>query len=457
MMDSVDFAGKRVLVASLLPDTGHLTPLFQIAEALEKRGAEVLAIVPSEAKNVAGRFAIRTEYLGEVISGQAKIALKNYSQAGEMSRLFFRGPLYTQRYMIPLQAGGLQKFLELVDRALNFSPDVIIADNHLFAEEYRELAYRLNCQLILNYSKGSHYAWQDQTLWFKNQNRLFLESRRFIKRIIPKIHYKIEKLFFSHKLAKRKALNRFVIQSRASYQYKTESQINETTITTGTALLEKKYLGKKIRSMPSSIRIFGPIGPQDVWNKDQELLEWLDAEGEAAVVYIATGTMVSPPQKVIQNLVDALVGRGVRVLIATRDCPFDLAGDEEHGVLWKPWVPQSAVLSHPSVIGFATHAGSTSIQEALWFGKPVLCLPVLWDQFYFAWLAEQLGFGIWADGRGSPFMSIEQRVDRLLSDPSLKEKAEDLSRELRSQAGIESILEYIFSLILDRPEQLSST
>jgi UDP:flavonoid glycosyltransferase YjiC (YdhE family) len=133
-MDSIDFAGKRVLLASLLPDTGHLNSLFQIAGALEERGAKAYPIAPDEAKNVVGRFAIGAEYLGEVISGQGKVALTNYSQAGELSRLFIRGPLVTRKYIIPLKANGLKKFNELVDNTLKFSPDLVFGDTHLFEE-----------------------------------------------------------------------------------------------------------------------------------------------------------------------------------------------------------------------------------------------------------------------------------------------------------------------------------
>ena len=95
-MDSIDFAGKRVLLASLLPDTGHLNPLFQIAGALEERDAKAYSIALDEAKNVVGRFAIGAEYLEEIIPGQGKVALT---------------------------ANGLKKFNELVDKTLKFSPD----------------------------------------------------------------------------------------------------------------------------------------------------------------------------------------------------------------------------------------------------------------------------------------------------------------------------------------------
>ena len=45
------------------------------------------------------------------------------------------------------------------------------------------------------------------------------------------------------------------------------------------------------------------------------------------------------------------------------------------------WAPQNDVLGHSSVKAFVTHAGSNSVYEAAFHGKPVVCIPVMGDQF----------------------------------------------------------------------------
>ncbi len=45
------------------------------------------------------------------------------------------------------------------------------------------------------------------------------------------------------------------------------------------------------------------------------------------------------------------------------------------------WAPQNNVLGDPAVKAFVTHAGSNSIYEAAYHGKPVVCIPLLADQF----------------------------------------------------------------------------
>lgn len=447
-MDSLDFAGKRVLLASLLPDTGHLTPLLQIAAELKKRGAEVFASVPIEAQILVNRFNIDAKYLGPVIPDGGKAALLNYSRAGEFSRLFIRGPVFTQNYITPLTANGLERFGDLVDEALEFSPDLILADTHLFSDEYRELAHRTGSKLILNYSKGSHYYSQDESLWLNGKGLSNGRFRTWARSLASASHYKLNRLLFPSRLARMLSQTKAVKATRSGYQLKTENEHNVTTIAAGTAELERQYVGDRIRLLPEQTRIFGPINPESPWGSDDDLREWLNSQSDNAVVYIAFGTMVAPSERILRSLVHALLNKNFKILMATKERPrfLDDVADFK-SVVWKSWVPQPAVLSHPAVFAFASHSGATSVQEALWFGKPMLCLPVLWDQPYFAWLAEELGYGVWADGVIKGKLPLRQSVEKLASNVSLSETAKRLSEELRGQKGLQCIVAEIHRLL----------
>ena len=70
-----------------------------------------------------------------------------------------------------------------------------------------------------------------------------------------------------------------------------------------------------------------------------------------------------------------------------QDCSLDNAGNISQDSLAATnikiinWAPQNDVLGDPAVKVFVTHAGSNSIYEAAYHGKPVVCIPLLADQF----------------------------------------------------------------------------
>lgn len=49
-------------------------------------------------------------------------------------------------------------------------------------------------------------------------------------------------------------------------------------------------------------------------------------------------------------------------------------------VLIRSWVPQSDVLAHNRTIGFISHSGLLSTQEAVWHNVPIISVPFLADQ-----------------------------------------------------------------------------
>ncbi|CAN8237191.1 unnamed protein product [Cochlearia groenlandica] len=88
------------------------------------------------------------------------------------------------------------------------------------------------------------------------------------------------------------------------------------------------------------------------------------------------------------------------------------------------WAPQQNVLAHRATGGFLTHNGWNSTLESICVGVPMICLPLVWDQWLNARsVSEVWRIGIHLEGcieRGD----IERAVRRLMVEPEGEEIGE---------------------------------
>lgn len=50
-------------------------------------------------------------------------------------------------------------------------------------------------------------------------------------------------------------------------------------------------------------------------------------------------------------------------------------------VIIRAWLPQQDLMAHKNTILFITHGGTLGLQEAVWYGVPILGIPIFGDQF----------------------------------------------------------------------------
>ena len=78
------------------------------------------------------------------------------------------------------------------------------------------------------------------------------------------------------------------------------------------------------------------------------------------------------------------------------------------------FLPQTSILPHVDAV--ITHGGNNTVTEALYFGKPMVLLPVFWDQYDNAQRMHETGFGIRLDTYGHDPAELPAAVERLLGD-----------------------------------------
>ncbi|KAK4433938.1 Beta-D-glucosyl crocetin beta-1,6-glucosyltransferase [Sesamum alatum] len=177
---------------------------------------------------------------------------------------------------------------------------------------------------------------------------------------------------------------------------------------------------------------------------DSWIMNWLSTKSKSSTLYISFGSENYFSKEQIQEIAKGLelskvnfiwvarspAGRDdiINVEEALPEGFLDWA--KERGVLVQEWAPQAAILASPAVGGFMSHCGWNSIVETVYFGVPVVAVPLKLDQPLHSRLVVEAGFGVEVvrdengkfDGEG---------VGRAIDEVMLGESGETLRRRVR--------------------------
>ncbi|TMK61849.1 MAG: glycosyl transferase, partial [Actinobacteria bacterium] len=82
-----------------------------------------------------------------------------------------------------------------------------------------------------------------------------------------------------------------------------------------------------------------------------------------------------------------------------------------------------------------THGGNNTVTECWYFGKPMVVLPLFWDQYDNAQRVDELGLGVRLSTYAFQDEELTGAIDRLLANEWLTSELSRLSARLRSDPG----------------------
>lgn len=170
------------------------------------------------------------------------------------------------------------------------------------------------------------------------------------------------------------------------------------------------------------------------------------------VAYVSMGTAFNDTPALFRAAAAGLTDvEGSVVLALGQQVRLDDLGVLPQNVLAQAFVPQLEVLERARV--FVTHGGMNSVNEALYYGVPLVVIPQNADQPLVARRVHELGAGVVLNPDEVSAETLKESVTRVLDDPSFREEAERVGASLRAAGGYRQAA----AEILDHARQPSET
>ena len=178
-----------------------------------------------------------------------------------------------------------------------------------------------------------------------------------------------------------------------------------------------------------------PLGP--TWHNLQCCVRGTDAPWEPPepdgrrLVYLSLGSLGSADVELMRDLVTALADTPHRYVVSRgpRQDEYELADN----MIGAEFLPQTSVLPHVDAV--ITHGGNNTVTESMWFGKPMLVLPIFWDQHDNAQRVHETGYGMRIPTYTFDPGALGAAVDTVLADEALRGRCRAAGERLRRRPG----------------------
>jgi len=155
------------------------------------------------------------------------------------------------------------------------------------------------------------------------------------------------------------------------------------------------------------------------------------ADRDGGLVYLSLGSLAAADLELMQRLV-AILDDSPHRFVVSKGPQHELLELADN--MWgAEFLPQTSIL--PAVDLVVTHGGNNTTTECFYFGKPMVVLPVFWDQYDNAQRVDELGFGKRLATYTCSAEELNGAIDGLLADTALHERLAVVSARVQQEPG----------------------
>jgi len=150
------------------------------------------------------------------------------------------------------------------------------------------------------------------------------------------------------------------------------------------------------------------------------------------LLYVSFGSLGCGDVATLKRLVEALGELPVRALINVGAQLEEYQAVPGNLILAK-WFPQPSVI--PLVDAVIHHGGNNTFTECLYFAKPALIMPYVWDGHDNATRVFETGHGLKMHRANWTTAELGEAIERLLTDTEMAAKLASTSATMRNNPG----------------------
>ena len=205
----------------------------------------------------------------------------------------------------------------------------------------------------------------------------------------------------------------------------TSKDLNMYVYPTELDYTDKRSLGNNWHRIDSSVRSTDAAFelPQEITNRP----------ADSKLIYLSLGSLGSADVDLMKRLV-SILGKTKHKFIVSKGpqaSEYELASN----MFGAEFLPQISII--PKVDLVITHGGNNTTTESVHFGKPMIVLPLFWDQYDNAQRVHEKGHGIRLATYAFKDEELTGAIDKLLNDSALLAKLNKIGEAVRSRKGIE--------------------
>jgi MGT family glycosyltransferase len=159
----------------------------------------------------------------------------------------------------------------------------------------------------------------------------------------------------------------------------------------------------------------------------------------SALLYFSLGSLGSADVDLMRRIIGSLARTPHRCIVSMGPLHDEI--ELPPGMWGAEFLPQTRIL--PLVDLVITHGGNNTTTECLHHGKPMIVLPLFWDQYDNAQRVAELGYGVRLDPYRFTDTQLHHALAQLLGDTRLRRTLGETSATIRARDGLHTAADLV--------------